>query len=462
MRSSSLLQEYIKRILSEKKSDDLKIKFPNLSSEIDELEKSVHPKYLVWCVKQLTQDFSINDLIPTIKFYDKNSSKFQSKDINTYKTLKDLENELKEIGSKSKTELRKEVKSEGSEKLFEDDQFLLLYIKNKDASVTYGAGTKWCITMRDAKYFEQYSNDNVVFYFLINKNLDQKNSLSKLAFAIYRDKKNKVIETDIFNAKDKQITIPKGLEKFLKISEQDAPKRPMGLISKLKFNLASEEEVLSLINDKDSDVRYQVARRTGVEHLPKMMNDEESGVRWQVAERIGSAGGARARECLPKMMNDKDFGVRSQVATRIGSVGGAFAREYLPMMMNDKHFEVRCDVVKRIVAVGGAFAREHLPKMMNDKSSEVRQEVAKRIDPNHLPKMMNDKNHWVREEVAKRIGIEHLPKMMNDKDSDIRLEIVRRIGSKGGAFAREHLPKMMNDKYSQVRHEVAERMKKLK
>jgi len=372
MRSSSLLQEYIKRILSEKKSDDLKVKFPNLSSEIDELENTVHPKYLEWCVKQLTQDFSINDLIPTIKFYDKNSSKFQSKDINSYKTLKDLENELKEIGSKSKTELRKEVKSEGTEKLFEDDQYVLLYIKNKDASVTYGAGTKWCITMRDADYFEEYSNDNVVFYFLINKNLDQKNSLSKLAFAIRRDKKNKILKTEIFDAEDKQITIPNGLEKFLKISEQDAPKRPMGLMSKLKFNLASEKEVLSLMNDRDDYVRFYVAKRIGIEHLPKMMNDESYNVRYEVAKRIGSEGGAFADEHLPKMMNDENYYVRWEVAERIDP-------KHLPKMMNDESWEVRWEVAKRIASEGGVFADEHLPKMMNDESSYIRSEVAKRM-----------------------------------------------------------------------------------
>jgi len=370
MRSSSLLQEYIKRILSEKKSDDLKVKFPNLSNEIDELENTVHPKYLEWCVKQLTQDFSINDLIPTIKFYDKNSSKFQSKDINSYKTLKDLENELKEIGSKSKTELRKETKSEGSEKLFEDDQYVLLYIKNKDASITYGAGTKWCITMRDADYFEEYSNNNVVFYFLINKNLDQKNSLSKLAFAIQRDEENKILKTEIFDAEDEQITIPKSLEKFLKISEQDAPKRPMGIMVKLKFGLASEEEVLSLINDKDLSykdfrVRLEIVGIIDPKYLPKMMNDKNSDVRWGVARRI-------AVEHLPKMMNDKSYDVRWKVAERIGSEGGAFADEHLPKMMNDKDFGVRCQVAKRIDI-------EHLPKMMNDKDSQVRYEVAERM-----------------------------------------------------------------------------------
>jgi len=434
---SSLLQEYIKRILSEKKSDDLKVKFPNLSNEIDELENTVHPKYFEWCVKQLTQDFSINDLIPTIKFYDKNSSKFQSKDINTYKTLKDLENELKEIGSKSKTELRKEVKSEGTEKLFEDDQYVLLYIKNKDASVTYGAGTKWCITMRDAKYFEKYSNNNVVFYFLINKNLDQKNSLSKLAFAIQRDQENKILKTEIFDAEDKQITTPKGLEKFLEISKLDAPKRPMGIMVKLKFGLASEKEVLSLMNDKDSNVRFYVAERIGKEHLPKMMNDKNHWVRSQVAERIGSEGGAFADEHLPKMMNDENHSVRWQVARRIGSEGGAFAREHLPKMMNDENLNVRYEVAKRIGSEGGAFAREHLPKMMNDEDYHVRCEVARRIADEggafaieHLPKMMNDEDYYVRREVAERIAIEHLPMMMNDESYSIRWQVAKRIDPK--------------------------------
>jgi len=295
-----------------------------------------------------------------------------------------------------------------------------LYIKNKDASVTYGAGTKWCITMRDADYFEEYSNNNVVFYFLINKNLDQKKSLSKLAFAIQRDEKNKILKTEIFDAKDKQIKIPKGLEKFLKISEQDAPKRPMGLISKLKFNLVSEEEVLSLMNDKDYGIRCQVARRINIEHLPMMMNDEDFDVRLRVAERIADEGGAFADEHLPVMMNDKDSQVRLEIAKRIGV-------EHLPKMMNDEDWEVRREVARRIASEGGAFADEHLPKMMNDESSYIRCQVARRIGVEHLPKMMNDENLNVRWEVARKISIEHLPKMMNDENSSVRWEVAKRM-----------------------------------
>ena len=74
---------------------------------------------------------------------------------------------------------------------------------------------------------------------------------------------------------------------------------------------------LELINDKDSQVRYQVAKRIDPKHLPKMMNDEDFGIRWEVARRIGDEGGAFADEHLPKMMNDEDYYVRREVAKRM-------------------------------------------------------------------------------------------------------------------------------------------------
>ena len=112
----------------------------------------------------------------------------------------------------------------------------------------------------------------------------------------------------------------------------------------------------------------------------ELMNDENSNVRWEVAKKINI-------EHLPKMMNDNHSYVRLKVAERIASEGGAFAREHLPKMMNDESWDVRQEIARRIADVGGAFANEHLPKMMNDEDWEVRWEVAKRIDPKFLGEM---------------------------------------------------------------------------
>jgi len=74
---------------------------------------------------------------------------------------------------------------------------------------------------------------------------------------------------------------------------------------------------LELMNDKNWDVRWKVARRIDPKHLPKMMNDENYSVRLEVASRIGDEGGAFADEHLPKMMNDENYYIRYEVAKRI-------------------------------------------------------------------------------------------------------------------------------------------------
>ena len=106
----SILRSYIQHLLVEGKIDDLKEKNQEIASEIDRLGAEVHPKYLEWAVKQLKLGVSPNDLIPTLQAFDKNAFKYKSKDINSYKTLKQLEDETKEIlNLKSKTQDKKEV-----------------------------------------------------------------------------------------------------------------------------------------------------------------------------------------------------------------------------------------------------------------------------------------------------------------------------------------------------------------
>ena len=49
-----------------------------------------------------------------------------------------------------------------------------------------------------------------------------------------------------------------------------------------------------------------------------------------------------------ELMNDKNWDVRQEIARRIANVGGAFANEHLPKMMNDENFQIRYEVAKRI------------------------------------------------------------------------------------------------------------------
>ncbi len=76
----------------------------------------------------------------------------------------------------SRTEKKKAVKEEGSKKVFEDDQIVILNILNKEASCTYGKSTKWCISAdKSSNYWDQYyMSDLCTFYFVIVKDTKEK------------------------------------------------------------------------------------------------------------------------------------------------------------------------------------------------------------------------------------------------------------------------------------------------
>lgn len=104
----------------------------------------------------------------------------------------------------SKADKKKQDKSKGSKKLYEDDDWLVLRITSYPAAQKYGSGTKWCITgrydgheERGEGYFNNYIRDNNLdggYYFYINKKDPSKK------YCVLQ-KKDKTI-VSIWNAKD--------------------------------------------------------------------------------------------------------------------------------------------------------------------------------------------------------------------------------------------------------------------
>ena len=90
---------------------------------------------------------------------------------------------------------------------------------------------------------------------------------------------------------------------------------------------------LELMNDKDFDVRYQVAWRIDPNHLPNMMNDKDYYIRYEVAKRIDP-------KYLPMMMNDENYYIRLEVAKRIDP-------KFLDEMFGlDFHPEYQADLIR--------------------------------------------------------------------------------------------------------------------
>jgi hypothetical protein len=84
------------------------------------------------------------------------------------------------------------IGSEEFEKLYEDNNFLLVIPFTHEASCKYGAGTKWCTTGRDEKGVEWFDKHNKMgtLGYLIVKNKELANKFDSTKFGLFINKPN--------------------------------------------------------------------------------------------------------------------------------------------------------------------------------------------------------------------------------------------------------------------------------
>ena len=93
--------------------------------------------------------------------------------------------------TKSNRQKSKEIADQGAELICETPHWKVYHITTFEASQKYGRDSKWCITgVNDYgdKYWKQYTEQGVKFYFLITKgNYDPRGRESKFAVAVFKD-----------------------------------------------------------------------------------------------------------------------------------------------------------------------------------------------------------------------------------------------------------------------------------
>ena len=141
-----------------------------------------------------------NGMVPNIEGIAKSF-----KDISQYENPEFIR-VLMDIVDSKKTEREKEreLKSQ-AEKLYEDDDVLVIRPKSYAASCYYGANTKWCTTTKGSSgYFEKYIKSGLLYYF-INKKENTK-------MALYRNSEER--KTEVYNAQDKLVSLEDLREQF--------------------------------------------------------------------------------------------------------------------------------------------------------------------------------------------------------------------------------------------------------
>lgn len=293
-----ILQRSVIHFLVEGKLENLQTKYPDHADEIKELSErdpSSTKKYLDYAVKVLISGKAlaqeIGDVIVLFHKF-QNKFDFDKRDIGKWKNFTELRDQLFELeqsGEKSKTAQKREMKAGGADKLYEDEQVVMYFIKTKDASMTYGAGTKWCVTMRDKNYFQDYNGRNIILIFLLRKDLTKENPNYKVALVFQRDLKNKIIEKQYFNAPDTGFEKPtplkdvKNLEQVLSIAENTAKNAPKSTWAKLlngeiKYSEIPESERTSDVVQYtllDEDSREE---EVSIEEIDRLLKDLDEKV----------------------------------------------------------------------------------------------------------------------------------------------------------------------------------------
>jgi hypothetical protein len=103
--------------------------------------------------------------------FEKYKPKLEKKDINSYKTLGEIEDAvMPHLGSHAtKAAEVKQIKKDGADLKYEDENISIHHIKTHDAACHYGANTKWCTASKDDPSMFQHYNEQGPIHVLIHK-----------------------------------------------------------------------------------------------------------------------------------------------------------------------------------------------------------------------------------------------------------------------------------------------------
>jgi len=136
------------------------------------LDPSRTYKYLPTICRYALAGVELDDINKYIKAFDilTSKNKIKNKDIYSYKDFDSIKFMIDSIDAKTKNDIIGDIKQE-RELIMDNDDFLIFIPLSHRASVKYGMGTKWCISMKnDSFMWYALTNSNILFYFVIVKN----------------------------------------------------------------------------------------------------------------------------------------------------------------------------------------------------------------------------------------------------------------------------------------------------
>ena len=166
-------------------------------------------KYCMW----LLNLYRKGNLNPELELshaneYLKIANRLNGFDINSMSSVADLFNKVEPYingKSTSKSEEERKIK-EGADKVYEDNEWVVIVPHTKEAAIYYGKGTKWCTAATESRnWFDRYNKEGFL-YININKRTHEKYQFH-FENAEFKNEANQ-------NVTNHQVGISEGLESF--------------------------------------------------------------------------------------------------------------------------------------------------------------------------------------------------------------------------------------------------------
>lgn len=463
--TKNMLQNQLKSIFNLLRTENN----PNKIKDAETIMAMDIPEYdKPWVLKQILNNYNINNIIDTITYFYKNITYFELRELNQYKTFEELQNLAKEIYNKRLANVRGEGFDRNSTPLiWEDNDYFLFRVENKDACMSLGRGTTWCITMENEPYYKNDSEENSIFYFLIRKNR-KGNEFDKIAYKINRNESNEYEGVEIFdNSQTNKLDLGSlkaeigntAIESF-NAAKADSANHSRSLVAKIKTeglspyeftkDIIEEYHKIGDIDDLNLDSLLAKVPAEYVSFLFNTITGDYYDYSSELFREVLNYISADDADELIDAWNDLDEYDHATIFSKISP-------EKVSRLFNEKRESLEENYDLYMFSLKLAFSnmtQEDLLKYINDKDVDVREQVAINIDQAHLLQMLNDRDKKVVRVVLNRIDAKYLPEILKNNQANGNLDIIiQRIDSK---YLNYFIDNYFNDEY--LKYVLAQRI----
>ena len=265
---------------------------------VNNLDPTPTKKFLEWIIKNIVINDERSIMLPDwanhvhdyiLRFNDLiNKNQIENKDINSYNNF----DSLVKVVLDAEDRVSKKSLSGQYDKLYEDDEYLMVRPLTTDASCKFGVDTKWCIAAKVDNRFSQYTEKKQNEFFFVIKKGAGRGIHNRLALQITNygritvwNSEDRVEDTKILN------TLPSGIVKIVndrvkEIKNEDIScyerfehidsfyfGEELGEFKQTKFNVNKDIFALykqELSDDADGFYFIAIAKSYGVDNIKKI------------------------------------------------------------------------------------------------------------------------------------------------------------------------------------------------